>query len=159
MANKQITHSYSGMMQDITKSKFGNQFYFEGKNIRIISTDTQSTGSITNEKGNKFILSIPTPVIDYNLKTISYNDKVLNYTTSEINYNSQSATQKIIGHSNSRNYIILFTTDNNGFDCIWKVSYKDYEISLLYLRNLEFSVYNPIQVINNFENEKLDKVY
>ena len=157
--NKAVTHSYNGMIQDVTKSKFSNQFYFEGKNIRIIATDTQSTGSITNEKGNSLILTIPTPIIDYDNKIINYNDKTLNYTTSEINYNTQSLEQKIIGHSNSREYIILFTTDNNGFDCIWKVSYDNYDITLLYLRNLGFSINNPIQTVNNFENEVLDKIY
>jgi len=159
MANKAITHSYDGMIQDISQSKFSNKFYFEGRNIRIIATDTQSTGSVTNEKGNSLILTIPTPIIDYNNKIINYNNKILNYTTSEINYNTQSLEQKIIGHSNSREYIILFTTDNNGFDCIWKVSYDNYDITLLYLRNLNFSIEKPIQVINNFENELLDKVY
>jgi hypothetical protein len=36
---------------------------FEGKNIRILATDSQSTGSVTNEKGNLLIYKIPTPVI------------------------------------------------------------------------------------------------
>lgn len=157
--NKSITHSYDGMIQDISQSKFSNKFYFEGRNIRIIATDTQSTGSVTNEKGNSLILTIPTPVINYKDKIIYYNDKTLNYITNEINYINQSVEQKIIGYSNSREYIILFTTDNNGFDCIWKVSYDTYDITLLYLRNLNFSINNPIQTINNFENEKIDKVY
>lgn len=159
MANKQINHSYEGMIQDISQSKFSNKFYFEGRNIRIIATDTQSTGSITNEKGNSLILTIPTPVIDYIAKVINYDNKILSYTTDEINYVNQSSKQKIIGYSNSREYIILFTTDDSGFDCIWKVNYDSYDITLLYLRNLEFSLNNPIQTVNNFENDILDKVY
>ena len=157
--NKSVNHSYNGMIQDVTKSEFSNQFYFDAKNIRILATDTQSSGSITNEKGNSLILSVPTPIINYTNKTISYNSDVINYTTSEINYGIQSNTQLIIGYSNSRDYIVLFTTDNNGFDCIWKVNYSNYKISLLYLRNLNFSINYPIQTINNFENINIDKVY
>lgn len=159
MANKSVTHSYSGMMQDIAKSKFSNSFYFEGKNIRVIATDSQTTGSVTNEKGNALIFQVPTPVINRTTKVISYGNKTLSYTTNELTGTSQSSEQKIVGHSNSRQYIILFTTDDNGFDCIWKIQYDNYDITLLYLRDLSFSTNYPIQVINNFENKNIDKVY
>lgn len=159
MANKQVKHSYGGMNRDISKSLYPQNFYFEGRNIRINATTDSSTGSISNEKGNSLILTIPTPEIDYINKIISYDLKTLEYTTDEINYLNQSQDQVIIGHCNSRNYIILFTTDNNGFDCIWKINYETYDITLLYLRNLNFSINKPIQAINNFENEDIDKVY
>jgi hypothetical protein len=162
MQNKNIRHSYNGMNQDITSSQFQPNFYFEGKNIRINTTNSQSTGSITNEKGNSLILTIPIPIInnsDINSKKILYNDKELIYKTSEIDDLSSSGEQIIIGHSNSRNYIILFTTDNNGFDCIWSLTYDTYDLTLLYIRNMGFSENNPIQTINNFENKDVDKVY
>ena len=159
MANKSVTHTYGGMMQDISKSKFGNSFYFEGKNVRIIATDTQSTGSLTNEKGNSLILTVPVPTINNTLKTITYGSKTLNFTTTELANINSSGDQIIIGSSNSRNYVLLFTTNNNGMDCIWKVNYETYELTLLYVRNMGFSTSNPIQVINNFENKNIDKVY
>ena len=157
--NKIVRQSYSGMAQDISKSKFSNQFYFEGKNIRIVTTDTQSTGSITNEKGNSLILKVFKPVINYTTKIITYGSKSLSYTNDEINYNSQSGDQVIIGQGTTRDYVILFTTDNNGFDCVWSVKYEDYELKLLYLRDLNFSTSNPIQCLNNFENSNIDKIY
>lgn len=161
--NKSVKHSFKGMMQDISQAEFPNEYYFEGRNIRIVATDTQSTGSITNEKGNELVLSIPTPVINYSTKIITYGSNNLSYTNSEINtqYNStqQSLSQTIVGHVNSRSKLILFTTDNYGFDCIWTMDYENYSIRLLYLRNLGFSINNPIQALNNFENEKIDKVY
>ena len=158
---KGVKHSYRGMNQDISKSKYPNDFYYEGKNIRIVATDTQSTGSITNEKGNELIISLPTINIDYLNKVINYGSKSLNYKNTEINdfAPNQSGEQKIIGHSTNRNYIVLFTTDNNGFDCIWKLTYDNYDLTLVYLRNLNFNTSHPIQVINNFENEKIDKIY
>jgi hypothetical protein len=161
--NKSIKHSFKGMMQDVAQSQFNNDFYFEGRNIRIVATDTQSTGSVTNEKGNSLILTIPTPIINYPNKEINYNDNYLNYENNEINNQyssiSQSQEQIIIGHTNIRDGFVIFSTDNHGFDCIWRINYNNFSIRLLYLRNLGFSTNNPIQVLNNFENEKIDKVY
>ena len=161
--NKSIKHSFKGMMQDVAQSQFSNDFYFEGRNIRIVATDSQSTGSITNEKGNELVLTIPVPVINYSTKIITYGNNTLSYLNNEINYQynslSQSAFQIIVGHVITRNKLILFTTDNNGFDCIWAMNYENYSIDLLYLRNLGFSINNPIQALNNFENEKIDKIY
>ena len=162
MQNKQIKHSYGGMNQDITKSQFPNNYYFQGNNIRINATTDQSTSSVMNEKGNSLIITIPIPVINKsnpNSKKILYNNKELIYKTTEIDNLLASDEQVIIGHSNSREFIIIFTTDDNGFDCIWKLSYNTYDLTLLYIRNMGFSKNNPIQVVNNFENKNVDKVY
>ena len=159
MSNKQIVHGFEGMMMDTTQSKFSNKFYFEGKNIRILSTDSQSTGSITNEKGNLLILTIPTPIINYSTKIITYGNKTLSYVNDEINYSTQSGEQLIIGQCTTRNHIVLLTTDSLGFDCIWKIEYDNYNISLLYLRDMDFSINYPIQILNNFENKNIDKIY
>ena len=164
--NKAVTHSFRGMNQDIRKSSFPNEFYFEGKNIRIIATDSQTTGAVTNEKGNKLIYAVPVPVIDYGIKTISYDGKTLDYTTDEIaqmafQTTSQPGLQYIIGHTTTRRYIVLFTSDEAGFDCIWRIDLEsaNYDIELLYLRNMLFNRLNPIQALNNFENKVIDKVY
>jgi hypothetical protein len=159
--NKSITHSYKGMLQDLNKSSFNNEYYFEGKNIRILATDSQTSGNITNEKGNDLILTIPNPVINYSLKTITYNNKVLNFNNNEILNLSpnQSGDQKIIGHGITKDYVIIISTDNNGFDCVWKINRNNYDITLIYLRNLELSENYPIQIINNFENQNIDKIY
>ena len=173
-----VKHSYNGMNQDISKSLNPNEFYFEGRNIRIVATNKQSTGAVTNEKGNSLILNIPTPSINsvnseivYNVnninKTLPYSSTISTQPRNEIesqyyisnNNYKLSGEQIIIGHGLSRNNIILFTTDNNGFDCIWKVDDKTYDITLLYLRNLGFNTSYPIQVINNYENEIIDKIY
>jgi hypothetical protein len=50
MENKNTQYSYGGMNQDTSQSRFNNQFYYDGKNIRINATNSQSTGAITNEK-------------------------------------------------------------------------------------------------------------
>ena len=68
--NKNIIMTYNGMNQDISQSKFSNQFYFEGRNIRILATDSQSTNSVTNEKGNSLTVTIPEINIDFINKRI-----------------------------------------------------------------------------------------
>lgn len=155
-----VKHTYEGMNQDASKSKLSNNYYFKGKNIRILSTDTSSTGSVTNDKGNKLVLTIPTPIIDYDNKIINYGDKTLLYTTDDLSSlsPSQSTTQILIGSSIGKNNIVLLTTDNNGFDCIWKIN-DNFELTLLYLRNLNFSTNNPVQAITNYENNNIEKVY
>lgn len=176
--NKTTLYSYAGMQQDLAKNKPNNKFYFEGKNIRIISTDTQSTGSVTNEKGNSLIVNVPIPSISPNTTSIRYTS---NNTTYNLPYTIENSIQPrneierqyyisenvykisgiqiIIGHGLVRDNFILFTTDNNGFDCIWKVDDKTYEITLLYMRNMGWNTKYPIQCINNYENEILDKIY
>ena len=52
MQNKQIKHGYGGMIKDLSSSQPQQNYYFDGKNIRINSTDSQSTNSITNDDEN-----------------------------------------------------------------------------------------------------------
>lgn len=72
-----------------------------------------------------------------------------------------SRTQRIIGFVETRKGVVLFSTDNNGFDCIWYLKDIDdtLDIELLYMRNMGFSIENPIEALNNYENDNVDKVY
>ena len=45
-------HTFTKMNQDISKSKYSPEIYYEGKNIRIITNE--DFGSVTNEDGNEF---------------------------------------------------------------------------------------------------------
>lgn len=163
MANKATQYNYQGLNQDTAQSLYRNNFYFDAHNIRIIATDSQTTGAVSNELGNKYIYNIPVPVIDYDEKVITYGSKTLNYTTEEISdlAPGQPGAQYIIGHTTTRHYAVIFTSDENGFDCIWKIDIENpgYDITLLYMRNMLFSREHPIQAINNFENKIIDKIY
>lgn len=166
---KQIKYTYRGMNQDVTKSKHPFEFYYKANNIRILSTDSQSTGSVTNELGNSLQVEIPDIVIDTSLNKILYGTASLLY--KEVNGISEiengelpliSTNQKIIGYSLTRDSIILFSTDDSGFDCIWEVEElleDSYNLKLLYCRNMNFSSKNPIQSLFNYENEKIQKIY
>ena len=137
-----------------------NEFYFEGMNIRILATNNQSSGSVTNTKGNEFLLQIPIPVINTSNKTITYAGNVLPYTTTEIDaLTNSNLPQIIIGNCRTKNGFVIFSTNNAGLDCIWFLDENTLDISLLYLRDLNFNTNSPIQALNNYENSKIDKVY
>jgi len=164
--NKQAIYTFKGMTKDATKSKASNEFYFEGKNIRIVATDSATSGSITNEKGNELVMSIPIPQLNISNNSIDYSNNSLEFdpVKREIldTYTGKTSGQQIIiGHINSRDNIIVMTTDDNGFDCIWEVIDNNgvYEIKLKYMRNLGFSTNNLIQAIFNYENDRIQKVY
>ena len=176
--NKVVKYAFGGANQDIAKSKHPFQYYFDAQHIRITSTDTQSTGELTNEKGTEVIISLPAVTV-YGINdsvtpakagTIEYGTKSLQFTTSgEIDNQLDngilprySNSHTIIGHTTTRDAIVLFSTDDNGMDCIWilkNVLTGKYSLELLYVRNLSFSTNNPIQAIFNFENENIQKVY
>lgn len=166
---KFVRYTYNGAKRDITKSKHPVEFYFEASHIKIVSTDDQSTGSITNEKGNTKVIEIPDVNINTLTNTISYGNKTLSYVNngeidvqvSNNELNTTSIYQQIIGHAITRTGIVLFTTDAN-VDCIWHIENVidgSYDLELIYLRNLNFSTSNPIQALFNFENENIQKVY
>jgi len=168
--NKKVKYTFGGATQDISKSKHPFHYYFEAGHIKILSTDSQSTGSINNEKGNELVITIPNISINDSTNIITYDNNILPYKNgNEISQqlasgelSTTSSNHIIIGHTTTREDIILFTTDDNNMDCIWLVTNvleEDYTLTLLYLRNLGFSVNNPIQAIFNYENENIQKVY
>ena len=170
MVNKQVKYTFAGATEDVTKSKHPFQYYFEAQHIKILATNNQSTGSVANEKGNELVISIPNISIDESTNVITYGTSTLSYVngneisqqiTSEL-LPISSSEQIIIGHTTTRDSIILFTTDDLGMDCIWllgNVLEDNYNLELLYLRNIGFSKNNPIQAIFNYENENIQKVY
>ena len=71
---KKVELGYAGMSQDLAKSKENNTKYFSAKDIRIISTDQQSSLAVTNEKGNELLFEIPAVTV-LSLKTyIQFSD-------------------------------------------------------------------------------------
>tara|TARA_R100000541_G_scaffold50758_1_gene58069 strand:+ start:12913 stop:16947 length:4035 start_codon:yes stop_codon:yes gene_type:complete len=166
---------YRGMSKDLSSDKQGDK-YFDAKNIRILATDQKSTFSITNEAGNEFIFSIPSPTIDTNSTSIRYDTgsliKTLKYQTEtsviprcsiEKEYDQRtSGTQVIIGTKEMRDSALIVTTDDNGFDCFWELTNLnegDFDLNLLYMGNLGLSKINLVQVLYNYENSIIQKIY
>ena len=160
--NKQAMISHRGMSQDAARSKTEPSLYFEGMNIRVTASDTSSMATVTNDKGNEFLLKIPELSIDYFNKNIIYDDKKLKYTNTRIEQLFQNADindQIIVGNTTTKNGFVFFTTNNKGFDCLWEITLETLNIGLLYAGNLNLNINNPVQILNNYENSKIDKIY
>jgi len=175
---KQFTQGYGGMNQDISLSKTDNGKYWSARNIRITSTDQPSTFSITNEHGNESVLSIPIPTLNTDNTSIDYVvgsiTKSLSYKTTNNNavpprcqleeeYNGKtSGTQNIIAIEEARDSVIIITTDDAGWDCVWEftdINSGVYGLTLIYMNNLALSSDTPIQIIYNYENSIIEKIY
>lgn len=76
-------------------------------------------------------------------------------------YFKTSGKQIPLGFKETKNGIVLITTDNEGFDCVWLIDFENdiFDVNLLYVRNMGLSINYPIEILNNFENEKIDKIY
>lgn len=57
--NKGVKYTFGGANQDIGKDKHPPHFYYEGQHIRIVATDGQTTGDVTNEKGTERVITLP----------------------------------------------------------------------------------------------------
>ena len=171
--------NYSGMSKDLS-SDLQSDKYFDAKNIRILATDQKSSFAVTNEVGNELIFTIPTPSINSLTTSINYTVgttvKSLVYKRTEITipgcelettyWNGASfdtsGTQVIIGTKELRDSALIVTTDDAGFDCFWELTNLNnglFDLNLLYMGNLSLSKNNLVQVLFNYENSVIQKIY
>lgn len=176
---------YSGMNQDISKDKADNSKYFSALNIRVLATDQQSTFALTNELGNELTFEIPTVTVDSVKSRVSWNNVDVNASsiTKFLVYEKTSPTTPgceleelytpaggqatsrdnvIIGTVDTRDGAILATTDDNGWNCVWEMSgigSGQINLDLLYLSDLSWTTENLIQLLYNYENSIIEKVY
>jgi len=166
MATKKTRVTYSGMNQDVSKTKYKPDLYYDANNIKLTAVEGQTLGTASNAYGNKLVATLPSPTIDVSKRTITAGEQVIIYNNDEVdNMPSQSGIQNIIGHTYTRDGFLLFSTDDNGFDCIWEVSEEvleatsQLEVVSLYARSLQFSTDNLIDAVFNYENTNIQKVY
>ena len=177
---KKHEFNYLGMSKDSSRDLQSDK-YFDAENIRVTAEDDKSKMAITNEKGNKIIFSIPSPVINFADTSITYTlgvqAKSLVYKATEASHprceiESQfmldsstakiSGNQVIIGIKELRDSAIIITTDDAGFDCIWELTglnNDNYDLELLYMADLDMSKNNLCQIIYNYENAIIQKIY
>ena len=172
---KQHVSTPRGMSKDLSSDKQSDK-YFDAKNIRILSTDQKSTFAVTNEAGNQHVFTIPTPTLDTLNTSINYTvnglDKYLNYeTTSNVSprciiekeyISTPSGQQEIIGTKELRDSALIISTDGNGWDCFWELTGLNegtFNLNLLYIANLSLSKENLVQILYNYENSIIQKIY
>lgn len=177
---KKHEFNYLGMSKDYSNDLQGEK-YFDARNIRTTALDKKSQMAVTNELGNELIFAIPTPVLNYVGTAIEYTvgaqTKSLSYEAIEAAHprceiESQfmtdattvkvSGDQVIVGVKELRDSAIVVTTDNNGFDCIWEltgINQASFGLDLLYMADLGLSTDNLLQILYNYENSIVQKMY
>lgn len=137
MGIKKALFNIKGMTRDLAASKFNPEFAYENRNMRILATDDNTSGTLTNERGN---LKIEDGIFSSGFYGIP------------------------IGQATIDDELVLFTTEKYGEepDSIYKV-YLDADNNLvgevLYNGDLGFSADNPIESISVYESNQLKKVY
>lgn len=174
MAYKTVHTFHKGMNRDIAKESYGNTAYFDARNIKIGATDKQATLAISNEQGTELEVTINeiTSVVD-NGTTVTVTPGVSGATANPVVINDSGemqtlisnvpaqGTHKIIGSVVLNDYLILFTTDDKGIDIIWRLSENNdvWIADIVYINDLGFSSSKPLEIIVNYENDNIQKVY
>lgn len=154
MGKKLTGWKVKGMNQDLSVSAFNPEFAFENRNLRLSTNENNTLMSWVNEKGTQQLeISIE--------ENGSYADAIKGWP---------------IGTAILNDYLILFTTDNNGSepknyseDSIYKLwLMNDSTVGgtlnkivgkLLYRGHLGFSTYHPLETLVSYEAEHIQKVY
>src|SRR5690606_23932033 len=128
------TRQFLKMNKDITNSKYPENFYFDAKNIRLLTHKDITTGGFEIERSNLTLIKIGTlgfkensvgKYIEFNSQgpdAISKSER-LYFKTEELDYllGENSGEQILVGYCNYTEGFILVTTDGEGIDCIWKL--------------------------------------
>jgi hypothetical protein len=152
-----------GLNQDNSRSKYDPANYYDALNIKVITGDGLSTGSIENEKGNKLSFLVP----DTLEQTYTYVDGTSDTIPAQSNL-------RIIGWCSVANYVVLFTTTlTGGVGQVWAFKYNETDNTivapsgaslnaadhLVYNNNLNFSIDNRIEAEGRYENDSIIRVY
>lgn len=131
----------TGMQRDIAVSSFNTEYAYENMNLRLTAIDNSSTLAMMNERGTKQATIVLTA----------------NNTTKEVD----SLPGIPIGTAVIDKYVVIFTTNNNGTDNIYRIWFDDNQLYgiLLYSGDLGFSSNYPLETLSQYENDKIQKVY
>lgn len=129
-------HLIKGINQDISKSKFSNEYAYEIRNARLLATDSQTTFAVTNEKGNK------------------------EYIVTDDKGNTLAIKGIILGHCEVKNYIVLFTHQENPvIDRIYRIDTETNQMITTLEGNMNFNIQHKIETIGWYESDSIIKVY
>lgn len=129
-------HLIKGINQDISKSKFSNEYAYEIRNARLLATDSQTTFAVTNERGNK------------------------EYIVTDDKGNTVAIKGIILGHCEVKNYIVLFTHQENPvIDRIYRIDTETNQMITILEGNMNFNIQHKIETIGWYESDSIIKVY
>jgi len=133
---KKTQLTYRGINQDISNSKRDPGFYFGANNIRILATDSNTTGSITNDKGTELKFSIAQGYTIIGNTTIK--DYLVLFTTND------TGVDPFIGVRN---------------DIVYRIDLNDNLPKILFNGDLNFRISNYIEAETYYESDVVQKVY
>jgi len=137
---EQINTFNGGMNKEAANSSIAASQYRHAENLRMVSIDGESTGALSNVRGNTLSFNIP-----------KYPDE-------------NGTAPDVIGHATLRDDLILFTVVGS-VSQIWKLVYDFDDVSAtpaytkIYEGNLGFDVNNPIEAIGRYESDTIQRVY
>nr|DAY45714.1 MAG TPA: stabilization protein [Crassvirales sp.] len=130
MQKKQAPIIPMGMQQDLSVGQFPNNVAYELKNMRLVTTGSNTSLCLTNEKSNKHIKEIDGKIIG-----VQELDNIAIFFVTSYKKNKKDA--------------ILLVYENN----------FNLEIEELYIGNLNFSEIHPIESLGIVENSLIQKIY
>lgn len=152
--------SFKKMEKDISPNLTQPGSYFEAVNGRIISNDSQTAFSFSNEKGNTMIVELPNIInqtlnfrIEESDSTLLYNQS---YTLTELSSLPDITTAKIIAFSEVRNRLIVISQQSTYYQ-FWEL--KDGVLKLLYYNQFNAVSYENLIIQPRYENNDIQKLY
>lgn len=171
-------NTFQKMILDIAPNKMEASMYYHSELLSPVTIGKNTTGSVTNEKGESVVLKIPNVLNFNNVFYWGYDDpnevipqQFINssigqvvYTDTTLQSEPNIVNPKIIGHSSVNEYVVFFTKAGDEFfvpnNQIWLWNTKTNQIVLTYHRNLNLNQEQPIRkAFTRYENSELINVY
>ena len=164
-------NSYSkGLNRDASRSKTDPSSYFDALNIKIVTQDGLSTGSLENENGNSLSFVVPDIPAEINTQFIdgtpapvpAQNDlKIIGWTTLEqeiILFTTNETSTSSLG-SVGQIWVLEYDEDTGTIPGILPGNLLDPTVHLRYNHKLSFSTAFRIEAVGRYENEGTRRVY
>lgn len=144
MARKSTVWKTKGMSKDSSVSAFNNEYTFENRNLRLSTVEGNTQMSWVNERGTQLISL-----------------QVAENTEDGYTWNVQTIEGIVIGTAIINHHLVVFSTEEEGFDYIYVFKYIGDAMSgrVLYKGNLNFSAERPLETLVSYEAENIQKVY
>jgi hypothetical protein len=175
---------YGGMDKDMhAKDPRRNQFYYDGQNITLVFNRELSRNIISNERGNKLIVTLPNVFVSETFTDINTHATATTYNESQIGYIQKSTygskwattglsgtlnitAQTILGggYLNENLYIISTDDTADGHLLIWEINYDEDFVATTTLKFLGLAAnMSTASLVNKFigiyENSNVQKLY
>ena len=151
------------MERDISPNLTQPGSYFEAVNGRILSNDSQTAFSFSNEKGNSLFVELPNIVNTGTSFTINDKNGTLLYSqpytlSSELSSLPNISTAKIIAFTEIRERLIVISQQSTYYQ-FWEYDENNSRLNLLYYNNFNAVVNTDLIIQTRYESDDIQKIY